>query len=170
MNNVFISAVTGNDSSGIIKSLAETTRELGGVWVTSKVMKLDGQFIALMKVRVKPEEENDLVAALKAKYPELLFTHSEARPAPDRPAKQLKLELDCKDRSGLTKDINNTLSNLDLVVNHMEFHRLLVTTLGETVYNAKLDLTVPADTDNADLASEIEAMLTADDVRVHVMA
>ena len=167
MKNIFISTITGPDSPGIIKSLAEATRSVGGEWITSKVMKLDGQFAALMKVSIDAESENQLKEELANKFPELTIANAAPAPQSEKPLKIVNLEIDCIDRPGLTKDINDIVSSLDLVVENMEFSRVHVSTIGEAVFNAKLALAVPEETDIEALAEEIESF--SDDLRVNIM-
>ena len=167
MKSVFISTITGPDSLGIIKSLAEVTRSVGGEWLTSKVMKLEGQFATLMKVSIDEGQESQLKKELAKQFPELTFTNAVIRPQTDKPSKIVNLEIDCKDRPGLTKDINNILSNLDLVVENMEFNRVHVSSIGEAVFSAKLALAVSEDTNSEVLAEEIESL--SEDVRVNVV-
>lgn len=167
MKNVFISTITGPDSLGIIKSLAEVTRSVGGEWLTSKVMKLDGQFAALMKVSIDEDKQAQLHEELVREFPHLVFTDAALPAESKKPSKIVHLEIDCKDRPGLTKDINNILSNLDLVVENMEFNRVHVSTIGEAVFNAKLALAVSEETSSEALAEEIESF--SEDLRVNVV-
>lgn len=167
MKNVFVSTITGPDSLGIIKSLAEATRRMGGEWITSKVMKLDGQFSALMKVSIEEEKETQLKAELEKLFPQLNFAYAEIRPETGKPSKIINLEIDCKDRPGLTKDISNILSNLDLIVENMEFNRVHVSSIGEAVFTARIALAVSESTSSEELAEEIESL--SEDVRVNVI-
>ncbi|MEE4243562.1 MAG: ACT domain-containing protein [Desulfopila sp.] len=167
MNTTLITTVTGPDSLGIIKSLAEATRGLGGEWISSKVMKLDGRFAALMKVIIEESKEAQLREELDRQFPELDFSYAEPRDSGGVPLTIINLEIDCKDRPGLTKDINTILSNLDLTVENMEFNRMHVSSIGEAVFNAKLALAVPEGTSSESLADEIESL--SDDVRVNVV-
>lgn len=167
MKSIFISTVTGPDNLGIIKSLAHTTRSMGGEWLTSKVMKLDGRFCALMKVSIDEANEEALKSELEKLFPQLQFSHAEVAARENKPDKIINLEIDCKDRPGLTRDINNVLSNLDLVVENMEFNRFHVSSLGGTVFSAKLALAVPESTSSEALAEEIESL--SEDVRVNVI-
>lgn len=166
MKSVFISTVFGPASPGIIKSLAEVTRGLGGEWLSSKVMRLDKQFTAMMKVSIKEESKSKLIEELEKKFDQLQFFYSEADTENNEQRKTINLVIDCKDRSGLTKDINTILHNLDLVVENMEFNRFPVVGLGEAVFSAKLTLAVPEDTSAEAIAEEIESL--SEDTRVNV--
>lgn len=167
MKSIFITTIIGPDSRGIIKALANTTRGLDGEWINSKAMKLNGRFTALMKVSIDQEKEALLKETLKSEFPDLEFTYSPVTEEQEKPDKIISLTIDCKDKPGLTKDIIKILSNLDLIIENMEFNRFHVSSIGEAVYSAKLALAVHEETSSEAIAEEIEAL--SDDVRVNVM-
>lgn len=166
MECIFISTVVGPDSPGAIKSMAETTRSLGGEWLTSKVMKLDGQLTAMMKVLVDKEKEAELKAKLENQFVDLRFFYAEPIDDTKKTTEVINLVVDCKDRPGLTKDINTIAANLDLVVKDMDCNRYHVSSIGEAVFSARLTIGVPEGTSSQAVADEIEALY--DDVRVSV--
>lgn len=167
MKETYISTVSGPSTPGIIKALAQTTRNHGGEWLASKVMKLDGQFSALMKVSVEAKDVISLQDALEQQYSELRFVNSAATSPTNDEIKSIDLEVDCRDREGLTRDISNIIFNLDLVVQNLEFNRFPVSSLGEAVFSAKLTVGVPEGTSASAVAEEIEAI--SEDMRVNVL-
>lgn len=167
MKSIFISTVSGPSTPGIIKSLAQTTRDHGGEWLASKVMKLDGHFSALMKVSIDAESVQPLKAALTKEFSQLQFLESPAANPTNEKVTSINLEVDCKDREGLTRDISNIIFNLDLVVQNLEFNRFPVSALGESVFSAKLTVAVPEGTSAVAVAEEIEAI--SEDMRVNVL-
>ena len=166
MKSVYITTVFGPDSPGIIKSLAAVTRGLGGEWLTSKAMKLDSQFSAMMKVSIDKDSEAKLNAELEAQFKDLTFVHSEADSIKDKPLETINLVVDCKDRPGLTKDINGIISSQNLQVESMEFNRYEIAGLGEAVFSAKLSVSVAEGTNSESVAEYFEAL--PDDVRVNI--
>ncbi len=167
MKSTFVMSVVGPDSPGTIKTIAETTRALGGEWLKSKVMRLDGNLTAMMKVAIDPDNEPRLKSELLQDFPELQFFYSAVATGSSVPTKSITLVLDCKDRPGLTKDINAILANLDLVVENMECNRAHVSTIGEAVFTARIALAVPEDRNSEAVADEIESM--AKGIRVNVV-
>jgi glycine cleavage system regulatory protein len=167
MKSKFVTTVMGPASSGIIKSLAESTRELGGEWLTSKVMKLDGRFTAMMEVAVDEDQEVMLKDTLEQKFSDLEFNYAALSAAESTYNKTVSLVVDCKDRSGLTRDINNILHNLDLVVEKMDCNRFPVSSLGESVFSAKLTLAVNESLSPESIVEEIESL--SEDTRVSVV-
>ena len=167
MKEIYISTVSGPSTPGIIKALAQTTRDHGGEWLASKVMKLDGQFSALMKVSIDAESVKPLQTALVKEFSQLHFHKSAAASPTHEEVTSIDLEVDCNDREGLTRDISNIIFNLDLIVQNLEFNRFPVSALGESVFSAKLTVGVPEGTSARAVAEEIEAI--SEDMRVNVL-
>ncbi|MFT5700806.1 MAG: glycine cleavage system regulatory protein [Desulforhopalus sp.] len=167
MKKIYISTVSGPSTPGIIKSLAQTTRDHGGEWIATKVMKLDNQFSALMKVSIDVENVQPLTSSIRGEFPDLQFTESATLSPTHEQVKSIDLEIDCKDREGLTRDISNIIFNLDLVVENLEFNRFPVSSFGESIFSAKLTVGVPEGTSAVAVAEEIEAI--SEDMRVNVL-
>ena len=163
----FITTVHGPDSPGIIRSLAKATRGQGGEWLTSKVIKLDGRLAAIMNVVIEEELESGLQKALANEFPELHFIYSPANLAIQGSTKIINLVVDCIDRTGLTGDLTNILSNLGIRVENMECKRFDMEGINDTVFSAKLSIAVPEGAESEVIAGEIEAL--SEDVRVNVL-
>ncbi len=168
MRSNFITTVYGPAIPGIIKILAQATRSLGGEWLTSKIIKLDGQIAAIMNVIVDNEKEALLKSTLEQRFPSLSFVYSPSNASPRATTKTINLVVDCIDRPGLTGDLGGILANLDIGVEDMECKRFSMDGIGgDTVFSARLTLAVPADADSEIIAGEIETL--SEDVRVHVL-
>lgn len=167
MKSNFITTVYGPIVPGIIKVLAQATRNLGGEWLTSKVIKLDGQFAAIMNVVVEQEQEKVLKSSLEEKFPSLRFIYSSPSPVPRGATKSIHFVVDCIDRPGLTGDLSGILANLDIGVEDMECKRFTMDGIGDTIFSARLTLSVPFDADSEIIAAEIETL--SEDVRVNIL-
>ena len=167
MRTNFITTVYGPDIPGIIKALAQTTRSQGGEWLTSKVIKLDGRFAAIMSVLVDKKQETCLKSTLEQKYPQLSFVYSEPKTTSQEMTKIINLVVDCIDRPGLTADLSNILANLDIGVENMECKRYVMDGIQDPVFSAQLSLAVPEAAESEIIAGEIEAL--SEDVRVNVL-
>ena len=167
MRSNYITTVYGSDIPGVIKALAQTTRSQGGEWLTSKVIKLDGQFTAIMSVVVEEELEANLKSTLEQKFPSLSFVYAAAQTTHLEMTKIINLVVDCIDRPGLTGDLSNILANLDIGVENMECKRFAMDSINDTVFSAQLTLAVPEAADSEIIAGEIEAL--SEDVRVNVL-
>lgn len=167
MKTNYITTVYGPDIQGVIKSLALVTRSHGGEWLTSKVIKSDGQFAAIMSVVIGTDKEQELKSALANDFPELTFVHAPATAVMSSAVKTIHLGVDCIDRPGLTGDLSNILINLDISIENMECKRFAMDGIGD-VFSAKLALVVPEEVKSEVIAGEIEAL--SEDVRVNVLS
>lgn len=156
MKDCIIMTIFGEDRPYIIQSLAETTRHMGGEWLKSKVMHLEGRFSALMKVTISPDKEQALKDKLESHYPELTFIYSPAPSEEKEEMELVKLIVDCNDRSGLTHDIVEVLAELDLETETLEVRRFPVTPVGGTVYSANLSVRLPNTVMRDELAKSLE--------------
>ncbi|MGE6649841.1 ACT domain-containing protein [Shewanella colwelliana] len=168
MKKVFITTVTGEVTPGVVKAMANVTREVGGEWVTSKVIKLDTLFAAMMKVNIEENDETSLKSRFNAEFPTLTFSYAEPTQEQSASTRTLHLNVDCGDRPGLTREIVDMLSNLNLIIEHMEFNRMHVSTIGQTVFSSKLALAVPAEVSNDSVVELLEGI--AKDARVSILA
>jgi len=156
VKNVFIMTIMGEDKPYIIQSLAETTRRMGGEWLKSKVMHLEGHFTALMKVVIDADKEQALKDKLESLHSELTFIHSPAPTEEKEEMELVNLVVDCNDRSGLTHDIVEVLAELNLEAESLEVRRFPVTLVGGTVYSASLSVRIPHTMMRAELAKSLE--------------
>ncbi|KIO37600.1 ACT domain-containing protein [Shewanella sp. cp20] len=143
MNKMFVTTVTGVVTPGVVKAMANLTREAGGEWLSSKVIKMDAWFAAMMKVAIVQDKVAALQADFVQQFPELTFSFSDMAEVHSDHTRSLRFNVDCLDRPGLTREIVDILSNLDLEVEQMECNRMHVSTLGQTVFSAKLAVSVP---------------------------
>ena len=164
MKETFVMSVMGPDNAGAIKQIAELTRNLGGEWTRSKIMRLDGQLTALMKVVIDKDQEGKLKQELAAGFPEMQFGYSGIAALSSGETKSINLVVDCQDRPGLTKELSRVLASLDLVVENMECNRVHVSSIGQAAFTARVQLTIPENMSGESVADEIEAL--AEDVRV----
>lgn len=166
MKSNYITTVYGPDIPGVIRSLSLVTRKCGGGWLTSKVIKTDGQFAAIMSVVIDSKNQENLKNSLENKFPELTFVYSPASAIVRKVTKTIHLVVDCIDRPGLTGDLSNILTNLDICVENMECKRFTMDGIG-AVFSAKLTLLVSETAKSEIIAGEIEAL--SEDVRVNVL-
>ena len=64
MKKILHTAISGEDGEDILYQLARETRNLGGEWLITKVIKLDGYFTALMRLSVDEAKLEQLEAHL----------------------------------------------------------------------------------------------------------
>ena len=167
MKKTFVTTVTGVTEPGIIKSLAEITRKHGGEWQTSKVIKLGGHFSALFEVKIETEAQPLLEADFVTHFPALHFSYALVETQLENSLQRVKLVLDCNDRSGLTREIDDILVDLEVELESLECHRFAVTGLSSTVFSSTLTLAIPESVTCERVVASLEGL--SDDVRVSLI-
>ncbi|MCL1050976.1 transcriptional regulator [Shewanella abyssi] len=167
MKKMFIATVLGSVTPDVIKALAQETRQAGGEWITSKVIKVDHHFAALLKVAIEDDMSQQLQAQFEREFPKLTISLEESITAQQGDLRVIHLNVDCKDRPGLTREIADVLVNLDLGIEHMEFNRVHVSTIGQTVFTSKLTVLLPNEVSNESVVELLEGI--SDDLRVSVI-
>lgn len=152
----FIQTIQGADQPGTIAKIAITTRGCGAQWETSKAIKFSGQFIAMMKVKVPSENEQQLKEQLQSEFSDLLFTFSEE--VNIKHGRAFEVEINCPDRPGLTREITHTIEDLSVMINQFDFNRYSVPEINDTVFSAKLSLETNEDVQPQHIADELEAL------------
>ncbi|QYJ87101.1 transcriptional regulator [Shewanella mesophila] len=167
MKKMFITTVVGSVTPGVIKALANLTREAGGEWLTSKVIKIDNLFAAMMKVAIEDESVESLKQQFAVQFPTLQFSYGAKGEVYNEHTRTMQLNVDCSDRPGLTREIVDLLSNLNLEIEHMEFNRMHVSTIGQTVFSSKLAIAVPDEVSNESVVELLEGV--SKDARVSMV-
>ncbi|MCF1426389.1 MAG: hypothetical protein LPH21_02945 [Shewanella sp.] len=157
MQTCFICSISGTFSPHLIADIAKVTRQAGGHWLSSKVIRLEDQFSAMMKLAINSDEPETLQEQLETTFPQLVFTFVESSDAPMH-HRTLDVTLDCADRPGLTRDINTLFDGLGVVISHQENHRIPVMGANETVYRAKLQLEVPQELADGDIVDALDGL------------
>lgn len=157
MQHPFICSVSGTFSPHLIADIAKVTRQSGGHWSSSKIIRIDEQFSAMMKVEMTSGDSNSLQEQLETTFPQLVFTFREAAAQPPQ-HRALGLTLHCADRSGLTHDINTLFDGIGVTISHQENNRVAVMGSNETVYQAKLQLEVPESITDDDIAGALDSL------------
>jgi glycine cleavage system regulatory protein len=104
---------------------------------------------------------------LEKKFPDLQFVYADTNAIGNEATKTIQLMVDCIDRPGLTGDLSNILTNLDIGVEAMECKRFTMEGINDMVFSAKLTLAVPETAESEVIAGEIEAL--AEEIRVNVL-
>ena len=159
MNVQFIVSIVGPDRFGLPKHLASATHELGGKWLNSKVIRLGGQFAALIRVEVPAGESARLravFAGLEVEGCHVAF--SDVRTAADAAARTCALTVDAEDRPGLVSDITHLLQEHQVTIQDMQCHRMVAAGLGISMFRGEFDVAVPGGADLSLLIRDLEAL------------
>jgi glycine cleavage system regulatory protein len=164
MKSVFVTTIVGDDRPDIINALAKVTLSLGGEWIRSKVIRLDGQFAAILKVSIDEAQKDNLNLTLAQEFADFAFSHAPVREIQPENLNFHDLVLDCDDRPGLTKEITRILYDLNLRPDNLEVSRVPIFQMGKTVYSAKMRVGIPDTLSKKELSDAL--MKVSDSCRI----
>ena len=157
MNVTFAVTITGPETKGMLKKLAEITHSHSARWLHSRTIHLAGRVACLLEVIV-PEEQHQ---SLENEFTGLEGFHVECHSLDNRESveeKPLNISFDANDRPGLVSAIAHTLENLGIRIDHIDSHRMSVTGLGTNVFTAQIKAYYPEQSDLELMTSELEKL------------
>ncbi|MBY5993898.1 glycine cleavage system protein R [Ferrimonas balearica] len=156
MTALFLMTVMGPDRPGMLNQLAALTHQHQGKWLNSRMINLEGQFAAIIKVEVPKSQQQQLQEALM-ETPRMHLQIHDCHPEWSAPDRTLALQIDAKDQPGLINDITSALTSHGINVEQMECHRV-ASAEGGTLFTAELALSVPAELDPDLVVMELEGL------------
>jgi glycine cleavage system regulatory protein len=158
MQRSLVMTLIAPDRPGLVESIAAAVAENGGNWLESRMSRLGGQFVGLLRVEVPPDHESNLIGALnRLESGGLhLVVHSD-KPLPSNQGAELSsLEIVGQDRPGIVKEISRTLAGHGVNVEELETECSSAAMTGETLFRARATLHIPDSCDRASLQRELE--------------
>lgn len=161
--------VVGDDRTGLVNTLAGRIAEHGGNWERSELAELAGAFAGVVLVSVPDDRAGDLVEGLRD-LDGLLRVSVHAGGASNPAARSaLSLTVIGNDRPGIVRDVTAAVTAHGLNIDGFRSRTLEAPMAGGTLFEAVLDVRVPAggDTDAAVAALEQLAGEIQVDLDVH---
>jgi len=154
-----IVSFTGRDRPGIVERLAAVVAEAGGNWEESRMARLGGCFVAMVKVSLPASR----VAALGAAFEDLgalgLVRVTDVEGDEDAPAgRRMRLELTGADHPGIVRDVSRVLAAQRVNIAEMSTERLAAPMSGDQLFTAVAELTLPAGLSASALRRELEQL------------
>ncbi|THB75846.1 MAG: ACT domain-containing protein [Desulfobulbaceae bacterium] len=157
MKTIFLTIISGPHTPDILSELAAHSRAAGAEWLVSKFITLDGHFTAMMRVTIDQEKEEALKQSLEAQFAQLSFSNISTPSDQLLPGSTVIMEIDCLDRTGLTRDINELFASRGISIENMESTRHPIGSITSTVYSTRITLSAPKQIDSTELGQQIEA-------------
>ena len=155
MNSVFVVSFAGKDRPGVIQQIAETTDELGGKWLQSKVIRLEGRISAIIKIDI-PARSVDQLKDFINSINDMNVTYSD--PQPEAASGTVaRLRIDAKDRPGIVNDISRLLVGQSMRPHNFESSRIGVVNLG-CMFTANFEVELPEGVAPADVVAQLQAL------------
>ncbi len=168
MHDVVLTLI-GADRPGLVESVAAVIADHGGNWLESRMTRLAGKFAGILRAELPAERVADALRALAALEARgiKVTAETEARAEPRGVAPpRMRLELVGVDRPGIVREVAQLLASHGVNVDELVTDRVSAPMSGETLFQARADVTVPPTTDVARLRAALAR--TATDLMVDV--
>jgi glycine cleavage system regulatory protein len=158
----------GPDRPGLVEAVAGIVADHGGNWLESRMTHLAGKFAGILRAELPPERAAAALEALAALESQGLKVVAETVARTERPAPQrtMDLELLGLDRPGIVREISQLLAQNGVNVEELVTDRKSAPMSGETLFEARVHVHVPAGTDVAKLRAALERV--ASDLMVEI--
>ena len=158
----------GADRPGLVELVAGVIAANGGNWLESRMSRLGGKFAGILRAELPPDRVQAALAALAALEGRGLKVVAEAAPAADAAAgdKPMQLEVVGLDRPGIVREISQLLAASGVNVEELVTNRTSAPMSGETLFEARAHVRVPAGMNVASLRAGLERI--ASDLVVEV--
>jgi glycine cleavage system regulatory protein len=158
----------GPDRPGIVEAIAEPIARHGGNWLESRMAHLAGKFAGILRIDVPEASAEALVQALRGLEASGLKLTIEGGPAgaAGTPPRPMSLDLVGLDRPGIVREIARALAEHGVNIEELTTDRTTAPMSGELLFRSRASLSVPAQTDPAQLRERLERL--AGDLMVQV--
>ncbi len=109
------------DRPGLVETLSQAVANHRGSWLESRMARLAGHFVGILRVSVPEEQVDALTRALQSLEPESLkisVARSELEP-PASDTRELRLEILGSDRPGIVHEISQALAERSISVDEL---------------------------------------------------
>ena len=161
MNSLIISVV-GSDRSGIVSEISGAITSHGGNIEKSRMTRLGSDFTIIMLVAVDPKWEESLVVALKdIKELSITTKGTEHNTVIAGENCQITADENCQislsgaDNEGIVKVLSKYLAGKSINILEMETHISNAPVTGTPLFNLLAIITIPDNTDIAEIQSEL---------------
>jgi glycine cleavage system regulatory protein len=159
MQATLVMTVIGKDRTGLVESVAQLVTEHGGNWLESRMCRLGGEFAGIVRVTLPTARRSGLESALE-KLSGLTIVVRGDEPAQSAAAAVLvALEVVGQDRPGIVREITRALSAQNINVEELATECVSAPMSGETLFQAKAKILVPANVALEKLRQTLESGL-----------
>lgn len=159
MRNLVLSVI-GDDRPGLVSALADAVASTGGNWEQSEFAQLAGKFAGIVAIAIREEKSEALIAAVTGLDGLLdVGVHEAGGSAPasdDAVAQTIAILGD--DRPGIVQEISAALNRTGVSIEKLVTGTREAPMSGGTLFEAKMDVLIPADADSGAMRAELEAI------------
>jgi glycine cleavage system regulatory protein len=159
MQATLVMTVIGKDRTGLVESVAQLVAEHGGNWLESRMCRLGGEFAGIVRVTV-PKAQQQILEASLGKLSGLTIVVRGDEPAQSAATAALvALEVVGQDRPGIVREITRALSAQGINVEELTTECVSAPMSGETLFQAKAKILIPANVALDKLRQTLESSL-----------
>lgn len=167
MTTNLILTVIGDDSPGLVESVAHIVAENSGNWLESSMSQLAGKFAGILRVTVADQNADKLISELENVPSGLKVVVERATPGEEsKPLKVATLTLVGNDRPGIIRDISRSFASFSVNVEELSTECVPAPMTSEVLFKAKAILKIPAALELDVLQDDLEHL--ADDLIVEL--
>ena len=160
MQTSLVLTVLSDDRPGLVNMISEVLKEYEGNWTESRMIHLAGKFAGLLKVTAPESQVDLLVAALTGMQDDGIEITVEvvADTSEGTTGETLVLEVLGQDSPGIVNAITQELANLQVNVEELISEQRSAPMSSETLFYAKIDMSLPEGLSARDVQKALEAM------------
>lgn len=159
MQNHLIISILAEDKPGLVESLSKVLNAHHSSWNDSRMSRLAGKFAGIVSLDVADENLDALMTSLKSLESKQFKLLIEKTNAHDSPHSQiLNLSILGQDRHGIVHDITSELAKLSVNIESLESQVRPASMSTENLFEANLQLSLPADVSTDKVIDTLESM------------
>ena len=144
MQATLVMTVIGKDRTGLVESVAQLVADHGGNWLESRMCRLGGEFAGIVRVTL-PSAQRATLETMLTNLPGLtIIVRGDEPPQSAATALLVALEVVGQDRPGIVREITRALSAQGINVEELATECVSAPMSGETLFQAKARILVPA--------------------------
>lgn len=151
--------VVGDDRAGLVSALADRVSAAGGNWEQSELAELAGAFAGIVLVTAPDDRVADLTASLQQLDGMLkVSVHSGAVSLQADAGHTLAFTVLGNDRPGIVRDVTAAIAAHALSIDSFRSRTLEAPMAGGTLFEASVEVSVPAGVDATEITRALEAL------------
>lgn len=160
MQTTLVMTVIGPDRTGLVEAVARVVAEHGGNWLESRMCRLGGEFAGIVRFALPKVQLPALEIALGSLTGLTIVVHRDELVPSTVPAVLVTLDVVGQDRPGIVREITGTLSAQGINVEELATECVSAPMSGETLFQARAKILIPANVALDQLQRTLEVALT----------
>ena len=168
MQSQLVLTLIGKDRPGLVDALASVVADHGGNWLDSRMCHLGGEFAGILRIEAPTDRLRELTSALEKL--DALGLRIVVRPdhaSADAAKSSATIEVVGQDRPGIVKEISRALAAHGVNVEELHTERSSAPMSGEMLFQATIEVLVPAGCDTEALRKGLEKIAADLMVEIH---